>query len=294
MSFRNGRPVNNNSTSLQLSDVLPAGVSFPFRGISAPAGFFIEDGSAVSRTTYANLFANIVTANGFTTQTFTVTIATPAVFTKASHGFLGGERVRLSTTGALPTGLNNSTDYYVLFVSSSTFNVSLTAGGAAINTTGTQSGVHSYLRSLYGLGDGSTTFNIPDSRGRVSIGSGTYTDSVSGSVVRNLGQHIGAEAHLLTATQTGVAAHTHNHPHTHTVATQYWNSASAPAGNAFTDTNNLSAATQDGLTPAVTSTANTAVGSASTNTVPDPTTASAANSHNNMQPALVATHIIKY
>lgn len=134
-------------------------------GTTAPQGWMVANGAAVSRTAYADLFDRLVTDAGFTQQTFTVTVASPAVVTRASHGFLGGERIRLSTTGALPTGLSTTVDYYVLYVSASTFNLSLTFDGTAINTSGTQSGTHSYVRSLYGLGDGSTTFNLPDLRG---------------------------------------------------------------------------------------------------------------------------------
>ena len=43
-------------------------------------------------------------------------------------------------------------------------------GGAAINTSGTQSGTHTVQAFPYGAGDGSTTFNVPDKRGRVSVG----------------------------------------------------------------------------------------------------------------------------
>ena len=43
---------------------------------------------------------------------------------------------------------------------------SLTFNGTAINTSGTQSGTHSYLQSWFGLGDGATTFNMPDLRGK--------------------------------------------------------------------------------------------------------------------------------
>jgi microcystin-dependent protein len=132
---------------------------------AAPTGWLKANGSAISRSTYSALFAALVTNSGYSSATFTVTIASPAVFTKSAHGFIGGERIRLSTTGALPTGLNTTTDYYVLFVDANTFRLSLTLSGTAINTSGTQSGTHSYLQSLYGLGDGSTTFNIPDLRG---------------------------------------------------------------------------------------------------------------------------------
>jgi microcystin-dependent protein len=131
---------------------------------TAPAGWLKANGAAVSRTTYDSLFAVLVTNAGFTSQTFTVTIASPAVFTKTGHGFTGGERLRLSTTGALPTGLNNTADYFVIFVDANTFRVSATPGGTAVNTSGTQSGTQSYLQSFWGLGNGSTTFNVPDMR----------------------------------------------------------------------------------------------------------------------------------
>jgi microcystin-dependent protein len=131
---------------------------------TAPSGYVKANGAALSRTTYADLFADLVTDAGFTSQTFTVTIASPAVFTKSAHGFTGGERIRLSTTGALPTGLNTTTDYFVIFVSANTFRVSTTFGGTAVNSSGSQSGTHSYIQSWYGLGDGSTTFNVPDLR----------------------------------------------------------------------------------------------------------------------------------
>ncbi len=75
----------------------------------------------------------------------TITIATPAVITKDAHGYVAGQPIRFTTTGALPTGLAINTEYFVLAtgLTSSTFQVSATDGGTAINTSGTQSGVHS-------------------------------------------------------------------------------------------------------------------------------------------------------
>lgn len=69
---------------------------------------------------------------------FTVTIASPAVLTVALRN---GTAVYLNTTGALPTGLVVGTIYYVVGSTGTTCNLSLTFGGAAINTSGTQSGV---------------------------------------------------------------------------------------------------------------------------------------------------------
>jgi phage-related tail fiber protein len=133
-----------------------------------PTGFLKANGAAVSRTTYAALFNVLVTVPGFTSQSFTVTIASPAVVTHAGHGFVGGERLRLSTSGFLPTGLSTSTDYYVFYIDANTFKlqtISDVLAGTFANTSGVQGGAHTYQRSLWGLGDGTTTFNVPDLRG---------------------------------------------------------------------------------------------------------------------------------
>lgn len=143
----------------------------PVASLTAPDKYLKCNGAAYSRAAYPELFQKLVTDAGFTSQTFTVNIASPAVFTKSAHGFTGGERLRLSTTGALPTGLNTTTDYFVEVTDANTFTL-LTAviGGTRINTSGTQSGTHSYLQSWFGLGDGSTTFNVPDERANVLRG----------------------------------------------------------------------------------------------------------------------------
>lgn len=81
----------------------------------------------------------------FYTSGVTVTIASPAVFTLNNHGYVEGTQLHMKTTGALPTGLAVDTPLYVIAtgLTSTTFQVSLTQGGAAVNTSGTQSGVHS-------------------------------------------------------------------------------------------------------------------------------------------------------
>lgn len=76
--------------------------------------------------------------------TFTVTLASPGVFTKSAHGYAINDPLVFSTTGALPTGLTAGTVYYVLTVpTADTFTVSTSAGGSAVNTSGSQSGTHS-------------------------------------------------------------------------------------------------------------------------------------------------------
>lgn len=85
----------------------------------------------------------------YSTGTFTVTIATPGVFTKVAHGLESGNKVQLSTTGALPTGLSTATTYFVRRIDADTFNLSTTranmAAGTYIATSGSQSGVHTLV-----------------------------------------------------------------------------------------------------------------------------------------------------
>lgn len=84
------------------------------------------------------------TALAHRTATVTMTIASPGVITWTNHGFVGGEPIVFTTTGALPTGLTAGTVYFVLAASiaTDTFRVATTQGGTAINTTGSQSGTH--------------------------------------------------------------------------------------------------------------------------------------------------------
>lgn len=83
---------------------------------------------------------------GEPSYTVTVTIASPGVVTWADHGLEANGRVVFSTTGALPTGITAGTTYFVKTVlDEDTFTISATAGGAVINTSGSQSGVHSAI-----------------------------------------------------------------------------------------------------------------------------------------------------
>ena len=72
--------------------------------------------------------------------TATITIASPAVITSTIL-YTEGAAISFSTTGALPTGITAGTTYYVYNVDGLTFNL-LDANGAVVNTSGSQSGVH--------------------------------------------------------------------------------------------------------------------------------------------------------
>jgi hypothetical protein len=89
----------------------------------------------------------------------------------------------------LPTGLLPGVTYYTKYLTAATFNLAATSGGVAINTSGTQSGVHSIsprgilLSSLSGA-DGYTplyqnTFTISDaSRFCIVFGTNDYGSTV--------------------------------------------------------------------------------------------------------------------
>ena len=84
---------------------------------------------------------------GLSPALFTVTIASPAVVT-TSVSLANGTPVILTNSGypsALPTGLVVGTTYYVKNTAGLTFNLAATPTGAAITTTGTQSGSHYIL-----------------------------------------------------------------------------------------------------------------------------------------------------
>lgn len=186
---------------IDVATQVQTGVTQPYAGRTAPTGYLMCDGSAVSRSTYAALFAVAVPSLG----AFTVTIATPAVLTLASHGLVAGEAVYFTTTGALPTGLSANTLYYVIAAGLTTdnFEVSATRGGAAINTSGSQSGVHTLRACPYGLGNGSTTFNLPSIPGRAVVG---Y--SAGDANFGYLGQLSGEATHILTENEMPAHHHT--------------------------------------------------------------------------------------
>jgi hypothetical protein len=87
---------------------------------------------------------------GYQNTAFSVTIASPAVFT-LGYSLVNGTAVTLTTTGWLPTGLIPGIVYYVINASGVTCNLSATYGGAAINTSGSQSGTQSIAVRGYPL-----------------------------------------------------------------------------------------------------------------------------------------------
>lgn len=87
----------------------------------------------------------------------------------------------------------------------------LLCDGSAYNRT-TYAALFAVIGTTYGAGDGSTTFNVPDFRGRVAVGAGTG----SGLTARTRGQSFGSE----TATAE-LISHQHTIDHDHGYAATY-------------------------------------------------------------------------
>jgi microcystin-dependent protein len=175
------------SVVVPASPLMPSGTVLDFAGATAPVGFLLCDGAAVSRSTYSDLFAAIGT--------------------------------------------------------------------------------------IWGVGDGTTTFNLPNFNGRATIGSGTYTDLVDSTVTRSIAQTLGAASHILTVPQMPSHNHTQN-PHEHYMSQGTINQNN---GGPYDDPGYIFTGT-DTATTAVTATNNSTGGGLS---------------HNNMQPSVVVLKMIK-
>lgn len=80
----------------------------------------------------------------------------------------------------------------------------LLCNGQAVSRT-TYANLFSVINTSFGVGDNSTTFNLPDPRGR-ALG---YIGQGNGLTNRSLGDKVGQETHTLTASESGVPAHSH-------------------------------------------------------------------------------------
>ena len=138
--------------------------------------------------------------------------------------------------------------------------------GQAISRS-TYADLFSAISTTYGTGDGSSTFNVPDLRGRVIAGqddmggssANRLTDQTGGLNGDTLGDTGGSETHTLSTAQMPA--------HTHTVAAQQQVSG---------DSTNRGGSGQLGAAATIT-TSSTGSGSA----------------HNNVQPTIILNYIIR-
>lgn len=140
----------------------------------------------------------------------------------------------------------------------------LVCDGSAVSRT-TYASLFTVIGTTWGVGDGSTTFNLPDLAGRAPVGAGAG----SGLTVRTVGQKFGTETVLLTGAESGVPAHTHPGINDGGFGLATQDSAPPAGGVGFY---------KRGAAPGISISANTAAG--------------AASAHNNVQPSSVILYCI--
>jgi microcystin-dependent protein len=210
----------------------------------------------------AATFKSAVSVSGATAFGSTVTVVGAAVF--KSNVSIGGT---LTGGGAVPSGT------FFPYAGASAPSGYLLSFGQAISRS-TYADLFSAISTTYGVGDGSSTFNVPDLRGRVVAGqddmggtSANRLTGTSGSVNGDtLGGTGGAETHTLTTAQ--LAAHTHG-----------W-------AYAFDDNYD------GGNIPVVGINANSAVVQ-SAETITQTASTGGGGAHNNVQPTIILNYIIK-
>jgi hypothetical protein len=135
-------------TGASISVATPDGVDYI---TTANPSSIISAVTVADYTFVINKSVEVALGDATDSAVVTITIASPGVVTHTAHGFAADTPIVFSTTGALPTGLTAGTTYWVQNPTTDTYEVSATPGGGSINTSGTQSGVHTATRTVDGI-----------------------------------------------------------------------------------------------------------------------------------------------
>lgn len=190
------------------------------------------------------------------------------------HGFF-------SNPYSIPIGA--SIDFWGATAPNSSF---VLAYGQAVSRT-IYSALFALLGTTFGTGDGSTTFNVPDLRGRVVAGVDTMggsaanrlTDATSG-FGDTLGEAGGAQSYTLTISQIPLHNHTLTDPgHAHSTVPATFRGLAASNAGAF------------GFTGGSTATGDLSVNSATTGI--SIAAAGGGGAHGNVQPTIVANKLLR-
>ena len=145
-----------------------------------------------------------------------------------------------------------------------------------------------HIGVTHGAGDGSTTFNVPDARGRVNVGMDSMggTDAGVLTSANVLGTKVGAESHTLTVAE--LAVHHHNVDPPDTGGTGSTTAFYSPAGAGTWQFSN------DGVAPTVEISQGARTVNVTTNIAPfDSADTGSGTAHNNMQPSIVVNRMIR-
>ena len=201
-----------NFLGINAAGYVPVGAEFDFAGLQAPQYYFMELGQAVSRTGFPELFNAVCPLYASAQiQTGNIWVILPS----RPDGLAATTGIRVGipaeAPGVIPAG---------------TTVVSLHPTNPWIQLSAAPTGNGSTIRLCpYGNGDGSTTFNLPDSRGLVVAGldpqngTGRMTASAAGGVSASaVGNYGGEQQHVISANE--MAYHQHGYfitdqTHTH-------------------------------------------------------------------------------
>ena len=256
---------------------IPSGMLAPFAGATAPTGWFLCDGQAVSRSTYANLFAVIGTTygagDGTASSGTTFNVPDLRGRTIAGQDDMGGSAAsRLTgdngatTATANANGSFTSTDNILVDGNSGTIVLGMKVTGTGISSEVTVIKINSQTDIVL-----SSAVTITNDT--------ALTFAFDGALLGSAG---GENTHLLTGAESGEVGHSHtvtDPGHTHSQSfTAGTNDGSTPGQI----TNKSGASTFNNINNATTGI-----------TLSSVSAADASSAHNIIQPTLVLNYIIK-
>lgn len=264
---------------------------------SAPATLNTLDELALALGDDANFATTTATAIGLKAP-----LASPALTgtPTAPTAAVGTNTTQIATTEFVQVA--NPTGAVIAFAGSSAPTNWLLCSGQAVSRT-TYAALFAVISTTYGVGDGTTTFNLPDLRGRTVAGIDNMGGSDAGrlDIANSSGTVVGTQ--YVTLTSAEMPSHTHtqdSHNHTQN-AHDHWVRANSFAGDLQIAMGPIGA---DGNKYSVSdsgndASTNTALLYADSRTATNiATTATNQNTggggaHNNMQPTMILNYIIK-